>query len=357
MTPPRPRIIPRGLLTESALAWVITGKYQLGMPIYRRVELLRRFRGDISSNTVAVSVVRVGLATQPGINLMRDTLLEADLIYGDETTVQVLKEPGRRPQTKSYIWAQMNGSGPPIRLFNYAPGRGAKHAAQLYAGIQPGAALMTDGCELYSGIAHDHQLVHLGRWAHSRRAFVKTEDTVPKAARTPDLLSTRFINLIGKLFAAEARSTKWNATRRLRLRRRYSARVLAVIKRLLSEHLPAVVPGGMLGKALQYLNRQWHKLSRYIENGDWAISNNACENEIRPFVIARKGFLFADTVAGAHASANLYSPVQTAKSNGIDPYRHLLWLFEKAAECKNRRRILCTRSMELAICILDAQKR
>lgn len=152
---------------------------------------------------------------------------------------------------------------------------------------------------------------------------------MPKAARTPDLLSTRFINLIGKLFAAEARSAKWNAARRLRLRRRYSARVLAVIEELLIEHLPAVVPGSMLGKALQYLNRQWHKLSRYIENGDYPISNNACENEIRPFVVARKGFLFADTVAGAHASANLYSLVQSAKANDIDPYRYLVWLFAK----------------------------
>lgn len=111
---------------------------------------------------VAVSVVRVGLAALPVINLMRDALLESDLIYGDETTFQVLKEPGRRPQTKSYIWAQMNGSGPPIRLFTYTPGCDAKHAAQLYADINPRAALMTDGYELYSGIAHTHQLVHLG---------------------------------------------------------------------------------------------------------------------------------------------------------------------------------------------------
>ncbi len=99
---------------------------------------------------------------------------------------------------------------------------------------------------------------------------------MPKSARTPDLLSTRFINLIGKLFAAEARSAKWSAVRRLRLRRRYSARVLAVIEQSLIEHLPAVVPGSMLGKALQYLNRQWNKLSRYIENGDYPISNNPC---------------------------------------------------------------------------------
>ena len=68
---------------------------------------------------------------------------------------------------------------------------------------------------------------------------------------------------------------------------------------------------------------------RYLENGDWPVSNNPCENSIRPFVVARKGFLFADTVAGAHASANLFSLVETCKANGIDPYRYLTWLFER----------------------------
>ena len=147
VTPAPARIIPRGLLTESALAWIITGKYQYGMPLYRQTSLLRRFGGDISSNTLAASVVRVGLATQPVINLMRDALLESDLIYGDETTFQVLKEPGRRPQAKSYLWAQVNGSGPPVRMFSYSPGRGAQHAQKLYAGVHPGTVLMTDGYE------------------------------------------------------------------------------------------------------------------------------------------------------------------------------------------------------------------
>jgi transposase len=94
-----PRIIPRGLLTAAALAWIVTGKYQFGMPLYRQAGLLRRFGGDISSNTIAASIVRVGLATQPVINLMRGTLLDAYVIYCDETTFQVLKEKGRQPQT------------------------------------------------------------------------------------------------------------------------------------------------------------------------------------------------------------------------------------------------------------------
>ncbi|WP_232448892.1 transposase domain-containing protein, partial [Burkholderia ubonensis] len=73
---------------------------------------------------------------------------------------------------------------------------------------------------------------------------------------------------------------------------------------------------------------QWPKLVRYVANGDWPISNNPCENAIRPFVVGRRGWLFADTVAGAHASANLYSLVETCKANGIDPYRYLTWLFQ-----------------------------
>jgi transposase len=297
------------------------------MPLYRQAMLLRRFGGDISSNTLAASVVRVGLAVQPVINLMRDVLLESEVIHGDETTFQVLKEPGRRPQSKSYLWAQVNGSGPPVRMFSYSPGRGAQHAQRLYAGVMPGAAFMTDVYELYNGIAHDYQLVHLGCWAHVRRGFIKAEESVPKAARSPALLATRFIALIGRLFAAEAHSAKWKPERRHRLRTRYSTRVLAILERMLVENLPTVVPSSLLGKALQYTSGQWPKLIRYVENGNWPISNNLCENAIRPFVVGRKGWMFADTVAGAHASANLYSLVESAKANGIEPYQYLVRLF------------------------------
>jgi transposase len=274
VTPAPPRIIPRGLLSESALAWIATGKYQFGMPLYRQAGLLRRLGGDISSNTIAASMVRVGLAAQPVINLMRDVLLDAEVIYCDETTLQVLKEEGRRPQTKSYLWAQMSGSGVPIRCFTYTPGRGTKLGGKLFTGIRKGAVLMTDGYEPYNDIARRHELVHLGCWVHVRRYFVKAEDSVPKAARTPDLLATRFIRLIGKLFAAESRSEAWTTKRRQRLRRRYSARVLDVIRALMLAQSPGVVPKSLLGKALTYLREQWPKLIRYVGNGDWPISNN-----------------------------------------------------------------------------------
>jgi transposase len=98
---------------------------------------------------------------------------------------------------------------------------------------------------------------------------------------------------------------------------------------MLLAHLHAVVPNSLLGKALHYLSAQWPKLTRYVENGAWPIDNNLAENAIRPFVVGRRNWLFADTVAGAHASANLYSLVETCKANGIDPYAYLVSLFRK----------------------------
>lgn len=331
VAPTPARIIPRGLLTEQAQAWVITGKYQFGMPLYRTAALLRRFGGDIASNTLAAGVVRLGQSVQPVINLLRDHLLDSDLIYGDETTVQVLKEPGRKAQTKSYMWAQMNepGTGPPVRLFAYAPGRGEVHAKKLYAGIRPGATLVSDGYQVYDGIAADHGLTHLGCWVHARRPFVKAEEATPKAARSPDLLATRFIKLIGKLYRAESLARDWKPERRLRLRSRYSAAVVREIERLLLANLHSVTPSSLLGDALHYLHGQWPKLIRFLSNGAWPLDSNPIENAIRPFVVGRRSWLFADTVGGANASANLYSLIETAKANNIEPYRYLAALFKK----------------------------
>lgn len=329
VTPAPARIIPKGLLTESALAWVVTSKYMDALPLYRQAALLGRFGGDLSRNTLAASIIRVGEAVQPIINLLRDHLLDADLIHADETTIQVLKEHGKKAQTKSYLWAQATGSGPPIRLFGYAPGRGATHAETLYVGIKTGAALMSDGYEVYGGVAAANGLIHLGCWAHARRYFVEAEAVIPKTARKPEQPATQFIAAIGELYAVESKARDKSATERQRLRDELSRPVLARIEAMLLKHLHAVVPGSLLGKALHYLSAQWPRLSRYVDNGAWPIDNNLCENAIRPFVIGRRNWLFADTVAGANASANLYSLVETCKANSIDPYAYLISLFRK----------------------------
>jgi len=330
---PRPaQIIPKGLFTESALAWIATAKYLDGLPLYRQAALLGRFGGtDISRNTLAASIVKVGQAVQPVINLLRDELLDSPVIFGDETEMQVLKEAGRAAQSRSYMWVQAtqasgaSGTGPPIRLFAYAPSRSAATARQLYAGIREGAALMSDGYEVYDTIAREHRLVHLGCWAHARRRFHEALQALPKDKRTPDQLPARLMELIGKLYHVEAQARRDEAglEELARRRREHSKPALAQIQALLLANLHAVLPGSLLGKALHYLSSQWPKLTRFMQEARHGLDNNTAENAIRPFVVGRKGWLFADTVGGAHASANLYSLLQTCQAGGIDGYRYL----------------------------------
>jgi hypothetical protein len=114
-----------------------------------------------------------------------------------------------------------------------------------------------------------------------------------------------------------------NADERHYRRQRDSVPVLADVEALLLAHIHTVLPKSLLGQALHYLSSQWRKLCRYAENGRYSIDNNAQENAIRPFCVGRRNWLFADTVAGATASANLYSLLQTCQVNGIDGYRYL----------------------------------
>ena len=218
-----------------------------------------------------------------------------------------------------------DGTGPPIRLFGYAPSRSTSAAQILYAGMRPGAVLMSDGYATYDQLAQTHKLVHLACWAHCRRAFNDALQALPKTARTPDQLAAKFIALIGQLYKVEsvARERTLSDNDLLEQRKIHSVPVLAKIEALLLANLHAVLPGSLLGKALHYLSGQWSKLSVYVTNGAYPIDNNVCENSIRPFVIGRRNWLFADTVAGANASANLYSLLQTCIVNGIDGYRYL----------------------------------
>jgi transposase len=343
LAPKPPQVIPKGLLSEAALAWVITVKYLDGLPLYRQAVLLGRFGGtELSRNTLAASVVRVGQATQPVINLLRDALLDSFIVHGDETEVQVLKEPDRRAQAKSYMWVQMTeasgaqGTGPPIRLFGYSPSCSTHSARTLYEGMRPAGVLMSDGYEPYAAIAEQHRLVHLGCWAHCRRYFNDALQALPKDKRGPEQLPARFIELIGRLYKveAEARRDGLDATTLQQQQQLHSAPVLEQLETLALQHLHGVLPGSLLGKALHYLTAQWPKLVRYVDDGRYPIDNNACENAIRPFCVGRRNWLFADTVGGANASANLYSLLQTCKANGIDGYRYLTALLIELPKAK-----------------------
>lgn len=332
-----PQLIANGLFTPNAIAWIIINKYQDALPLYRQAVILARLGGDIARNTLAGMVVRVGEAVQPLVNLLQEHWREAVIKHMDETVVQVLKEPGRKAQTKSYFWVRASDDGPPsagsqrtaIRLFDYAPSRSGKTALDLLDGTH--GVLMTDGYDGYDKPTLLHGLVHLGCWVHARRYFIEAEDELPKAQRGKAHPAAHMIRLIGELYVVEkyANEHAFDPEQRGTLRKEKSAPVVARLRVRLDELLATTLPKSKLGAALHYLQGQWPKLVRFLDDGRYPLDNNPAENAVRPFVIGRKNWLFSDTVNGAKASANLYSLIETAKANGVEPYRYLAHLFRE----------------------------
>jgi hypothetical protein len=161
-----------------------------------------------------------------------------------------------------------------------------------------------------------------------RRYMIEAEENLPKAQRGREHPVSELIRLIGQLFAIESRCQNMTPADRLPVRQRESRVTLEQIEELLLRQLHAVLPQSAFGKALHYLQGQWPKLVRYVESGAWPISNNACENAIRPFTVGRKNWLFYDTVAGVNAAANLYSLIETCKANSVEPCGYLVAMFK-----------------------------
>ena len=316
--------IPRSMASPGWLAHITVSKYQDALPLYRQETILQRIGVDIPRATLASWMVRAGMLIQPLINLLQDRLLAYDIIQMDETTVQVLKEDGKAAQSKSYLWLQRGGPpDKPVVLYDYDPGRGAGVPTRLLAGFT--GYLQTDGYDGYNAVIAKNKLMHVGCIAHARRKFSEAVNAQGKKKKRGK--AHRGLALIQKLYRVEKQARKLDAEDRHACRQQQARPVLDELRAWLDEALLQVPPTGATGKALNYLNREWRKLIRYLDDGRLEIDNNGAENAIRPFVIGRKNWLFSDSVKGVKASANLYSLIETAKANGLEPYAYLRYLF------------------------------
>lgn len=242
----------------------------------------------------------------------------------DETTVQVLKEPGKAAESKSYMWLMASFNHHPVTVFHYAPSRSQHIPLEHLNGTVQ--ALMVDGYEGYQAACDQHGIVRLGCWAHARRKFVEAQKLQPKGKTGKADQALAFIQ---KLYRIEAGLKDEPPDKRYSVRQQQGKPVVDKIHQWLNKSLPHVPPKTALGKALHYLHHQWPRLVRYLEHGAYPIDNNRAENAIRPFTIGRKNWLFANSQAGAKASANLYSLIETAKANGLNPYSYLKHIFKE----------------------------
>ncbi|UTW02797.1 IS66 family transposase [Amphritea atlantica] len=330
LLPPQP--IPKSNASPGLLAHIVTAKYQDALPLYRQEAILNRSGIEIPRNTLASWMIKAGELTQPLLNLLEDSMLAYPVLHCDETSVQVLKEPDKDAASKSYMWVRVGGPPTqPVRLFHYADSRRGEVASQLLAGYE--GYLQTDDYAGYNAVGANGVITQLGCWAHARRKFIEAQKATAgknKKAGKADMA----VSLIGKLYAIEKKIKAESTEVRYQVRQQEAVPQLQKIRTWLDNTLHSTLPKGLLGKALSYLDKNWDKLTVYTEDGRLAIDNNPAENAIRPFVVGRKNWLFSATVPGAKSSANLYSLIETAKANQLEPYQYLRYIFEQLPKAK-----------------------
>jgi transposase len=338
---PLPRqLIPKSVASPSLLAAIAIAKYADALPLYRQESILARSGIELSRATLASWMVKLGDAVQPLINLMREDLLAGSFIGMDETPFQVLKESGKPATSRSWLWVQrgvLDDVTRPLLLYEYDPSRSAEVPKRLLEGFS--GYLQSDGYGGYTPVCRDEAIVQVGCWAHARRKFDEAVKGQGRSGKSPkkskrETKALQALGYIRKLYAIERSQAQSSAEQRKAVRLERSVPVLADLRGWLDASKDSVPPQSLTGKALAYLDTQWDKLVRYLEDGRIPIDNNQVENAIRPFVVGRKNWLFADTPQGARASANLYSLVETARANGLEPHAYLSHVAEKLCEAQ-----------------------
>jgi transposase len=321
--PPVP-VIAHGLASPSSVAYTIYQKYVNAMPLDRQEKDWANFGVQISRATLANWVINVSDKwLKPLYIELKTVLIESRVIHADETVVQVLHEPGKTPHSESRMWVYRTGLlavQTQVILFEYQPDRGGKNPKAFLESAPDGFSLVTDGCASYNSVA---DAVHCGCWSHLRRKF---KDALPPTNKEAAPAAKGF-DFCQRLFALEDKFKDLPPEERFTERLMYSKPIVDSFFAWVDSVNP--LSGSKFGTAITYARNQREPLSAFLLDGRVPTHNNAAENAIRPFVRGRVNWLFSDTVKGAEASAICYSIVETARANGINPYKYLNYLFSE----------------------------
>ena len=330
MAPSRP--IARGLPGPALLAHVMVGKYCDHLPLYRQSRIYARDGVDIDRSTMVGWVDQGDELIDPLAALLGRYTLAGGKVHADDTPVPVL-DPGRGRTKTGRLWVYVRDDRPcgskdaPAVWFQYSPDRGGGHPGEhlkRYRGI-----LQADAYAGYEKVYDSGRVVHAACMAHARRYYWDVYETQKRA---PGSVAEQALQRIARLYEIEAdiRGRPPDERRQERLER--AAPLLKALHEWLRETLARVSIKSDLAQAIGYTLAHWKALTRYCDDGRIEIDNNAAERALRGVGLGRKNYLFFGSDAGGERAAAIYSLVETAKLNGLDPEAYLREVFERIAD-------------------------
>lgn len=323
--PSTPRILKGRAATPEAIAHIICEKFVSHSPFYRQQQHWERQGISLSRQTMSNwSLEAADQCLAPVVDHMHDLLLKQEIIHSDDTGIQVLHEVERdNKKSNSFMWVYQSGQAEAqqIVLYDYTAGHSYDIPSAYLKGFT--GYLQTDGFKGYQKA--DSSFTNVGCWAHYRRKYAELLAVIPVQKRSAHPATVGLAH-IDDLFKYEKVMKDQTIEERIEIRKK--------AKELVDTHFEWVkaqfaTPKSPYEKALNYGINQELYLRRYLDDVRLEMSNNRAERSIKPFVLSRKNFLFANTTEGAHASALIFSVIETAKMNQINPYDYLVWLLKK----------------------------
>jgi len=332
ITAPAPlHILPKARVTEEFLSFLIVSKMEDRQPLYHlEKQLSERYQIDISRETMARWLIALVTKLQPLYNLMKDEVIAYDVASCDATMLQVLQEPNRAAQTKSYVYCMRGGEpGKEVALYDYNAYEHKKYLVDWFSDFQ--GYIELDADPFFDTLLSQKGIYEVNCNAHARRKF----EPIAKATKNKGL-AKKALKFYKELYKIErsAKNAKLTAKQRYELRLEKSKPLMEELYEWLKESNLKVLPQSSLGKAVQYCLNHWQGLERYLEDGRLEFDNNATERKIKPFVIARKNFLFAATPKGADALCMHFSMIQSAKIHGLEPYSYYVRILKEIPHCQ-----------------------
>jgi transposase len=316
----------KSFVTPSLLAHIMISKYQYALPLYRQSTWFNEYGIDLSRQTMSLWIIKYTPLLVVVYERLKYYLLKQGVIQADETTLKVILVD----KSTCYMWLYCTGADSPsinttdipnIVVYDFQTSRSGKHAQKFLSGYT--GYLQVDGYQGYTSTSASL----VGCWAHTRRKFKEAEAVL--SVKQEDSKIAWALKHIQKLYRIEKQIKELSPSDKQAYREEYAKPLLDEYKQWLDNTILQVLPKSALGKAIAYSIRQWPHLVKYIDDGRLAIDNNRSERAIKPFVIGRKNWLFANTVNGANASATIYSIIETAKANNLVPFKYLQFLLEK----------------------------
>lgn len=324
IAPVQSQAIPKTMGAPGLLAHVAVMKFDDHLPLYRQSEIRERLGVELSRATLSSWILKMGTALEPIVRHLQKHLIQSGYVKADETVCQVLKTPEKSDTTNSYMWVYMTGNSPkPAVVYEYQESRKGEFAKEFLKGFQ--GVLQTDGYSGYHCVTEKSGIRSQGCFAHARRKFQDVWQVAQKEG-----IASKALEVIGTLYDIEDQIKDLTADDKQQIRGEQAKPILDAFHGWLLKIKPKVQAKGLLDKAIQYTLNQCDSLIYYVHNGAVSIDNNAAERHIRPFAIGRKNWLFMGSPDGANAAAVLYSLIETAKLNDVNPEGYLKFVLEHA---------------------------